>query len=1561
MKNKFSKSLAILIVIGIVSSSLAIMPVFAANITTYATCMVIPNPLGAGETGMIIGMISPANVYTNVWFTITDPTPSTSTISGLSTDASGMVSTSFTPTIVGTYTITFNFGGETIGADYYLPSSASTDTAGGSFSVIVTPTSHTMDQGNTQDFTATVSGGTAPYHYEVYYDGILQFSFDTMSSSPFTYPYTATSLGPHNTQVSVSDATASVAWSNLVPITVVAPPVITIAPSGGLAMDLGQSQVLTSSVSDGIGPFSYQWYLDGSPVSGATSDTWTYMASTLYDHSVLCMVTDADSGFDQSNTVTVYVSPALAPVTITPAGPVTMDAGQVETFTANAAGGSLPFLIVTWYINGNPVAAGPSSTYQYTGVSPGTPQTLSVEVTDSAYSPVTVTSTNTVSITVNPAPGVTIDPPGVVMEVGQSQVLTSSVSDGTAPFIYQWYLDGSPVSGATSDTWTYSPSSDGTYSVYLGVTDSVGGVATSNTVDVTVYEAVGVTIDPPGVVYMEVGQSHLFTATVLGGTAPFSYQWYLDGSPVSGATSDTLTYSPSSPGLYSVYVTVQDGLSQSSSSNTITVDVSSGLTVTIDPSGTVTTDVGIPVEFTSAISGGVPDYSYEWLLGASVVADTPTWTYTPSAQGSYTVQLRVTDGYDYTAYCDVSAVVTVNALPSPSIQPPSVRSMDVGQSTLFECGISGGTGSFLISWYFDGSPVGTGYSWMYVPSSGEEGYHDVEVDVVDAVGGTGYDAGAVTVYPELSVSVSPSSVTMFPDHSLQEFTASISGGAGSFSYQWYLDGGVVSGATSDTYIYSPILADLGSHTVYVVVTDAVSASATSNFASVDVIEPASITVTSNFDGSLGDPPASDWSYLITYPDASVDDFTLAAGGGGSTSYTYLMPGTYTIAQTTKWRYGVESTTVNGGVFPATIEDNRTSLTMTLLPGDDMSVVFNNEYIPDVTFAKPVPPVEDSSPLDYGLPSLCAVPVQSTWDPHIDADDSIDLVMGKPMKIMVSLADLITDSTVDPNAVVLVSLVSLDGFFSTPLADEERIVSEINPDECVIIFDAETPSTAAEYTITCTITVNGNMYHTEDTPVSVKETSPLSLYYIPLKAGYEVDGTPMEDYGTLDSNAFNAMVGESSEFVEAVYPVPTVAVKTPLDDASMALDEASVEGNPTEPNWYGMYKDCLKAAGLAKQQFPQTSNVIGVGVAPFTGKRDNYFFYHGAVSGGKHAVGVSFGPSTKGVVALEGYYTAVAHEIGHTFDLYYGEPEQYELFNPGKPANGFNVTGLEWRSSYDFMGLAPLQSTTTVWVTADFTFQNIFSSLKSANDPEIIFVSGIITEDENGEYLEMPLDWFSMPYGTPDTIPEGQYALRFNLADGTTVETSFEASTTMHICPGIEAGEDIQEDYPGLGEIPLDFAGFAFATTYPEDTISIDVLDTNNTEDPVIETIYPDEVVPSMSGYFGGFQEPINSDGSSVFKLKSTVPLKFQLQEADGAYITDAVVTLDYIKISNGVVGTQAEATTNVQATTGNLFRYDSSNNQYVYNWKTKGLTPGTYRLIATFEDGNSETVQISLR
>jgi|GEM_PF-5629410 len=81
---------------------------------------------------------------------------------------------------------------------------------------------------------------------------------------------------------------------------------------------------------------------------------------------------------------------------------------------------------------------------------------------------------------------VSISPTSASMLLGQSVTFTSTVSGGYTPYTYQWYLNGNPVSGATSDTWTFTPTTSGIFYVYLKVTDDKGNTAQSDTARITV-------------------------------------------------------------------------------------------------------------------------------------------------------------------------------------------------------------------------------------------------------------------------------------------------------------------------------------------------------------------------------------------------------------------------------------------------------------------------------------------------------------------------------------------------------------------------------------------------------------------------------------------------------------------------------------------------------------------------------------------------------------------------------------------------------------------------------------------------------------------------------------------------------------------------------------------------------------------------------------------------------------------------------------------------------------------------------------------------------------------
>lgn len=113
--------------------------------------------------------------------------------------------------------------------------------------------------------------------------------------------------------------------------------------------------------------------------------------------------------------------------------------------------------------------------------------------------------------------------------------------------------------------------------------------------------------------------------------------------------------------------------------------------------------------------------------------------------------------------------------------------------------------------------------------------------------------------------------------------------------------------------------------------------------------------------------------------------------------------------------------------------------------------------------------------------------------------------------------------------------------------------------------------------------------------------------------------------------------------------------------------------------------------------------------------------------------------------------------------------------------------------------------------------------------------------------------------------------------------------------------------------------------------------------------------------FSGVLDPVGSNGDKLFKAGSTIPVKFNLKDSTGAYVSTASATLSYAKTTDTDIETYVDAVSTSAANTGNAFRYDSITNQYIFNMSTKGLTPGTYQLAIKLNDTKVYTLKIILK
>lgn len=112
------------------------------------------------------------------------------------------------------------------------------------------------------------------------------------------------------------------------------------------------------------------------------------------------------------------------------------------------------------------------------------------------------------------------------------------------------------------------------------------------------------------------------------------------------------------------------------------------------------------------------------------------------------------------------------------------------------------------------------------------------------------------------------------------------------------------------------------------------------------------------------------------------------------------------------------------------------------------------------------------------------------------------------------------------------------------------------------------------------------------------------------------------------------------------------------------------------------------------------------------------------------------------------------------------------------------------------------------------------------------------------------------------------------------------------------------------------------------------------------------------GYaYSGLLQPVNADGSSRFKLGSTVPVKFQLLDANGVPQNDGsgTYTIKLTKLDSTPSGDVNETAVTSSGDTGTAFRWDATGPQYIYNLSTKALSEGTFKVVVLNAAGSTVT------
>ncbi|HVO23691.1 MAG TPA: immunoglobulin domain-containing protein, partial [Candidatus Margulisiibacteriota bacterium] len=441
------------------------------------------------------------------------------------------------------------------------------------------PQNQTVTVGATAMFTVAATG-TAPLSYQWSKNGT---AISGATSSSYTTPATVSGDNGASFTVTVSNSagnqTSSAATLTVNPAATA--PMITTQPQNQ-SVTVGSTATF-SVAATGTAPLTYQWFLGGTAIAGATNSSYTTPATKSGDSGDSFTVTVSNAaGSQTSNAATLTVTAtAVAPTITTQPQSQTVTVGSAATFSVVATG-TAP-LSYQWSKNGTAISGAISSSYTTPAtVSGDNGASFTVKVTNAAGSK----TSNAATLTVNVPPMITTQPQNQTVTLGATATF-SVVASGTAPLSYQWSKNGTAISGATSASYTTPATVSGDNGATFTVkVSNVAGSQTSTTATLTVNASgVSVTVSPRrAAVTTGVGQT--FTATVTG-SANTSVTWSVDGVAGGSSTVGTISASgvyspPSTAGTHTVTATSVANTSASASSSVAVTDLTGVVTQRYD-------------------------------------------------------------------------------------------------------------------------------------------------------------------------------------------------------------------------------------------------------------------------------------------------------------------------------------------------------------------------------------------------------------------------------------------------------------------------------------------------------------------------------------------------------------------------------------------------------------------------------------------------------------------------------------------------------------------------------------------------------------------------------------------------------------------------------------------------------------------------------------------------------------------------------------------------------------------------------------------------------------------